>query len=96
MPIDTANIVKKRSAVQVAAEQAGNHESECRSAAAAPGQSSSEAPGESRVSWQFRSGASGFVDCSSPEAARLIVADLRPDSRVWVGGQLVQDGWPEA
>lgn len=53
-------------------------------------------PGEVRVSWEFRSGTTGFVDCDTPESAKLIVADLRPDSRVWVGAELVQDGWPEA
>jgi hypothetical protein len=48
---------------------------------------------ENRVSWQFRSGDSGFVDCSSPEWAKLIAADLRPDAKVWIGGKVVRDGW---
>lgn len=50
-------------------------------------------PSGLRVSWKFRSGGGGHVDCSTPEWAQLIVADLRPDARVWVGEKLVQDGW---
>lgn len=55
-----------------------------------------EAPEACRVTWQWVGGGGGYVDCTSPESAQLVVADLRPDSRVWIGQSLVHDGWPKA
>lgn len=46
-----------------------------------------------RVTWQWSDGGGGYVDCVTSESAQLVVADLRPDSRVWIGHKLVREGW---
>jgi hypothetical protein len=63
---------------------------------AAASSSTPEASDSCRVTWQWVGGGGGHVDCTSPESAQLVVADLRPDSRVWIGQVLVHDGWPKA
>lgn len=47
------------------------------------------------LAWEFRCGERGSLRCDSRRAALIAIADMRPDCRIWLSGEMVQEGWAD-
>lgn len=46
-----------------------------------------------RVCWEFADGSYGYRDCATLEDAEHLARNQFPDARVWIGDEMVQQGF---
>lgn len=46
-----------------------------------------------RVSWEFADGSCGYRDYATMAEADHVAMNLHPDARVWIGSEMVQQGF---